>query len=190
MAVIDKSLWPNGMNSYTEPIAKLAMSVKPKNVLEIGLGYVGFSSAMFLEHCDCKITSLDKCDWGGKGKEYQELFPERFKFIEGRSEDVLPKLKREYDLIYIDGDHSYEGAKADIINCIPLLAKGGVLVLDDYGVTSSDRAVNLDDDSGAVITGPFGVKDAADELLQGWEQVYKEIDLGNGGRAYVAPQSR
>lgn len=36
-----------------------------------------------------------------------------------------------FDLIYIDGDHSFYGAYSDLKNTIKLLAPGGVLVFDD-----------------------------------------------------------
>lgn len=36
-----------------------------------------------------------------------------------------------YDLMYIDGDHSYEGAKGDIENYSHLVKPGGYLVMDD-----------------------------------------------------------
>jgi len=45
---------------------------------------------------------------------------------------ILDSLKnKDFDLIYIDGDHSYEGVKKDILNFTPNLRKGGFLVMDD-----------------------------------------------------------
>src|SRR4051812_20065040 len=121
--MINKSAWPNGMNTYTEPLAQFARELKPKKLLEIGIGWEGYSTAMWLENCEAKITCVDKRDWGKKGEAYTELFPDRFTFIEGRSENVLPTLKGKYDLIFVDGNHSYEGCKQDIIVSLPLLAK-------------------------------------------------------------------
>lgn len=37
-----------------------------------------------------------------------------------------------FDFIYIDGDHEYEGIKADLDNWYPKVKKGGVLAGDDY----------------------------------------------------------
>lgn len=39
--------------------------------------------------------------------------------------------KTKFDLIYIDGDHSYEGARSDILNYAPLIRERGYLVMDD-----------------------------------------------------------
>jgi tetratricopeptide (TPR) repeat protein len=36
------------------------------------------------------------------------------------------------ELIFIDGDHTYEGVKTDIINYYPLLAPGGIMIFHDY----------------------------------------------------------
>jgi hypothetical protein len=38
-----------------------------------------------------------------------------------------------FHLIYVDGDHTYEGATADIVNFAPRVAKGGWIVMDDAG---------------------------------------------------------
>jgi len=50
----------------------------------------------------------------------------------GDSKVILPTLAPEsYDLIYIDGDHSYEAVRADLANAAPLLRDGGILCGDD-----------------------------------------------------------
>jgi hypothetical protein len=46
--------------------------------------------------------------------------------------DVLATVaKNQYAIIYVDGDHTFEGVTADIINYSPLVQKGGFLVMDD-----------------------------------------------------------
>jgi len=56
-----------------------------------------------------------------------------------RDPEVIRQAVFDIDLLIIDGDHSYEGVKADIDNYLPMLRKGGFLVLhdtifDDWGV--------------------------------------------------------
>lgn len=62
--------------------------------------------------------------------------PAWIRLIRGQSQatSVLADIgDRRFDAIYIDGDHSYEGARADIENLSSLLEPGGLLVLDDAG---------------------------------------------------------
>lgn len=40
--------------------------------------------------------------------------------------------KHSYDVLVIDGDHSYEGVKFDFDNYAPLVRPGGFIVIDDY----------------------------------------------------------
>lgn len=54
--------------------------------------------------------------------------------IKGYSNDpnvVTPMQEKHFSLIYIDGDHSFEGVRADILNYAPLLEDGGYLIMDD-----------------------------------------------------------
>ena len=49
------------------------------------------------------------------------------------SDHVLPTLnKKNYDFIYIDGDHSEKGVYLDAINAYPLIKKEGIILFDDY----------------------------------------------------------
>jgi predicted O-methyltransferase YrrM len=48
---------------------------------------------------------------------------------------------KRFDLILIDGDHSYEGCRCDILTCYPLLAPGGVLMVDDLDIPAVFSAV-------------------------------------------------
>jgi predicted O-methyltransferase YrrM len=60
----------------------------------------------------------------------------RLEFIDGNSHETVPAFFRSrpelrLDLITVDGDHSEEGAAADLAEVIPRLAPGGILVMDD-----------------------------------------------------------
>jgi predicted O-methyltransferase YrrM len=56
----------------------------------------------------------------------------------GDSSTNLRKVPDGYfDMIYIDGDHAYEGVKRDIEAAVPKLKPAGVLVFNDYAVWSA-----------------------------------------------------
>jgi hypothetical protein len=72
------------------------------------------------------------------------------------------------DVIYIDGDHSYEGVKADLANAFPKIKKGGWIMGHDYEMNMK-KANNVYN---------FGVKRAVDEfcLENGLKVVAKGLD--------------
>lgn len=133
----------------------------PKEILEIGC-HAMFSSMLLLEFSKANLTSIDIgenwitwehgfLDWGipSKGgglkdakKVIDELFPGRFRFVKGDStlsETINQFNDRQYDLIFIDGNHDYEYVKKDIKTAINL--KIPYILLDDY----SERDGDLDD---------------------------------------------
>jgi SAM-dependent methyltransferase len=62
-------------------------------------------------------------------------------FVNARSDQV--KLQGQADLIFIDGDHTYEGCRADVLNIIPNhLKPGGYFVLHDYYGWYDEKANN------------------------------------------------
>lgn len=62
------------------------------------------------------------------------LSPNSVSFIEGYSSDPVVReavAEQVFDLIYVDGDHTYEGAKADFKFYGKRVKLGGFLVADD-----------------------------------------------------------
>jgi len=86
-----------------------------------------------------KVTMFDlaQFDYSPSAKEYIEiLYPRRFTLHKGNSQEVLPKWTAEHQtdkchVFSIDGDHSYKGARVDILNAVKATRKGGLLILDD-----------------------------------------------------------
>lgn len=52
--------------------------------------------------------------------------------LQGLSKDVAQSFDGGIDLLFIDGDHSYEGASSDLEMWLPKVKNGGVVVLHDY----------------------------------------------------------
>ena len=53
-------------------------------------------------------------------------------YIRGRSQDVMKSFNNQsFDIIYLDGDHSYNGCKNDIVQAKRLIKRNGIICGDD-----------------------------------------------------------
>lgn len=58
------------------------------------------------------------------------------KFFKRDSKDLAQTWKKKINVLFIDGDHSYKGCKADIDGWYPHMAKGGVMLFHDCDESS------------------------------------------------------
>lgn len=63
-------------------------------------------------------------------------FVEKTEFIKGDSKQVAKVWRYKVHVLFIDGDHTYEGCKADIDSWYPHMAKDGVMLFHDADATS------------------------------------------------------
>jgi predicted O-methyltransferase YrrM len=119
----------------------------PRTVAEIGTYFGGTLYCLCrLAQPDGTIASIDRCKGGGgytdeRAEEMQELFPREQQELHLIREDsrlpaTLEQLKdvlhgAQLDLLFIDGDHSYEGVKSDFEMYSPLVGEGGMVVFHD-----------------------------------------------------------
>ena len=116
------------------------LSNKPNiNVMEIGFN-AGHSAEVFLQNNMClTLTSFDLGvhNYVMTAKEYIEAtYPNRHNLILGDSTTTIPIYSKnnkdiKFDVIFIDGGHAYEIAKADMENCFHLAHKDTIVILDD-----------------------------------------------------------
>ena len=52
--------------------------------------------------------------------------------IAGKSEEIIPALRLEVGVVFIDGWHEYEQVKKDIEVCGPKLKEGGIMIFHDF----------------------------------------------------------
>jgi predicted O-methyltransferase YrrM len=139
---------------YTEleSLLKLLQSIKPKKILEIGVFKGGTIMAWtYIADNNAKIVGVDLPDGGfGGGFTPEEANTIRklakqnqtieLKAMDSHDPKTINKIKdiAPFDFIFIDGDHTYMGAKEDFLNYYPMLNKGGILALHD--IVDHDRA--------------------------------------------------
>ena len=61
------------------------------------------------------------------------------------SDEFFSQNKEKFDIIFIDGLHTYEQVKRDFDNSVLFLNDGGVIVLHDMNPSSEDRAKSFND---------------------------------------------
>lgn len=113
-------------------IGYLTEDESPAQILEIGLD-VGISARAFLEFPDIKLTSVDCGDVEGGIKNIKDWgLADRWTFVPKSSDQFFAENKNSYDVIYIDGDHSYQQTKKDIDNAWKFVKLGGILIGHDF----------------------------------------------------------
>lgn len=177
----------------------LAVSIRASRIVEIGR-FKGFSTlclASALRFIDVgwqepqqhkQRPDIDYAEWEAPKQrqllsidpfptqEAEDLIAEAnlknyVEFINARSDEVT--IEGLVDLIFIDGDHSYEGCKSDVLNYVPwYLRPGGYFILHDYYGWYDSQGNN---------NSP--VKQVIDELIE--ENTLEHLLIDTGYQSFV-----
>lgn len=125
-------------------LVTLASDEDCKHILEIGAGNGGTSWAWSRFATTVVSVDLPNGPWGGKDISAVVAYISQtskctFTYVPGNSHhnDVFCKAKalvtptKGVDLLFIDGDHSYEGVKEDYLTYAPLVRPGGLVAFHD-----------------------------------------------------------
>lgn len=116
-----------------------------KNLLEIGLNGGHSMAIFFLSNPKLEVLSFDICEHNyvrDVAKYYNNKY--NFNFVEGSSLITIKEYKNEkkYDVIHIDGGHSEECVRNDLINCKRFCHKDTLMIFDDTNAVHISKILN------------------------------------------------
>ena len=129
---------------------------KEMRIIEIG-SYIGESTMIFADRFK-EVVSVDPyindydledaaCSFAPFDKVYEQfvrntLSVPNIKSIRETSENAFSILKdQQWDMVYIDGLHTYEGVSYDIANYKTIIKPGGFVCGHDYGWAGVRKAI-------------------------------------------------
>lgn len=140
---------------------RLVRKFKPGSFLEIGV-YRGqvlslVSLITKLEKIDCEVIGISPFTAAGdsvskylSNLDYLDDTLANFRHFDLAKPNLIKAFStdpsaletinsREWDMIYIDGNHDYDVVRKDWAACSEAVKKGGLIVMDDSGLTSQYR---------------------------------------------------
>jgi len=142
----DPLIQPVQVPSELHRFGEIVASICPKKVLEIGTFQGGTLCILArLSAPRATIISIDLPGGefgGGQSKVRSLLYHtfgksfQRMHLIRGdsHSEEVAARVRRitqSLDVLFIDGDHTYEGVEQDFLSYSPLVRRGGIVAFHD-----------------------------------------------------------
>jgi predicted O-methyltransferase YrrM len=135
-----------------QAVSDLAKEIGARTIIEIGvrrgrlsvlLAEVPTLKHLFLvdtwepegaTHQDQKKNARSVKRWAKRRPDVTVLHMDSAKAVHQFSDNSI-------DFVYVDGDHSFEGASLDIKNYLPKVSKGGIICGDDYYLRTVRDAV-------------------------------------------------
>lgn len=106
------------------------------NVLEIGSGWGIFARSLMMANDKVTLVTIDKIKDLKDFEKNTAGYWDRITRIQGDSKDVMKLIegKGNFDVVFVDGDHGYDGAFRDLNNALTIIKKsfgGGLIIVDD-----------------------------------------------------------
>ena len=121
---------------FTDRLTMLSSGVLPSSLIwaEVGVDKAEFS-AEIIKRCSPSKLYLIDIDTNRIDPDNIEspLAAGMIEIHEGDSSTIMQSFPDDYfDVIYIDGDHYYEGVKKDVVAAYSKIKQGGHIVFNDY----------------------------------------------------------
>jgi predicted O-methyltransferase YrrM len=136
-----------------ECIAHEVSKLEPgQTYLEIGVARgVSSTIACLWAKEGVKVKGIDIINWADREQKMKGILNhfgknlDMWEFLEGESQIMAKYWKGGMiDLLFIDGDHTYEGVLKDIISWLPWVKKGGTIMFDDYNDKTGVKQAIID----------------------------------------------
>lgn len=147
----------------------LAREFRPKSYIEIGVRRGRSLACLMAENHDIECYGFDMwiSNYAGQDNPGPDFVVDQMAIagakkrptlIVGNSHQTVPTFFATHppsDLITVDADHTYVGAKRDLDNCFANLAPGGVLIFDDLYIPQFPELAKLWDEYKASLGGEY-----------------------------------
>ena len=168
---------------YYDWIKSSDLGIDVQHVCEIGMngGHSAFIMLAALstgkKDKDSNLTMFDLGEWfysKDVASYLEAVYPRRFQVYYGDSTKIVPEWmsrtqKKKCDVFSVDGNHSYGGTKADILNAAKASRKGGKIILDDMDVGKGPRKAFDELIQNGVLENP---RCASADILVGYDDRY------------------
>ncbi len=143
------------VHNFLPGLVELILRTRPRTVIEIGSDR-GVSTELFLLTA-ARVVAVDPWDNQRTFEEFVDrcaAYP-HLEICRGKSPEALDRFGPEFDLCYIDADHSYEAVQRDILACTRIVKPDGWLAGHDYHQAQVERAVL------SIIDAPIAFRDGS-----------------------------
>lgn len=132
---------------YTiEALKTIYKHTDAKSVLEIGFnaGHSAFTVLSLFDYVTYHSVDIAQYEHTEiNAAALSDMFPERFSFEKINSQHLDTEVLSRYDMVFVDGDHSVEGASMDLQKCNEAGVKW--ILVDDYQYIWLRRLTDLID---------------------------------------------
>lgn len=145
-------LYPPEM-AFLKDVSRRLFRENPR-VVNIGIGAATSIYGIYEARPDSEIVAVDIDPLMGISQLREGGIAQFVRLVHGDSKEIGKTWSLPVDLLFIDGDHSYEGCYGDLAAWTPHLTDGAAVLIHDYHSENWPA-----------------VKRAVDEFLAGWHLI-------------------
>jgi hypothetical protein len=166
---------------WDRTIAPHLAAIDSANVLEVG-AFEGRSSVWFLGNFpSLRLTVIDPWAFtdGASDDTFSRFsanispYGDRVTVMRGKSQLMRTLRDQEYDVIYLDGDHTSAAVIHDAVLAYELVKPGGLLIFDDYG--GGDRTIKWPKPAIDFFGEAYGALMRVELVSDTYQRIYKRL---------------